>query len=47
MNITDQLSGSIPFRMDIPLNPVNLPDGSHEVIVNGTTTTFDLPLASQ
>ncbi len=43
----DPPSGSIPFRMDIPLNPVNLPDGSYEVIVNGTTTTFDLPLASQ
>jgi hypothetical protein len=38
--------GSIPFRMDIPLNMVNLPDGSYQVIVNGATTTFDWPAQS-
>ena len=43
----DPPTGGIPFRMDIPLNVVNLPDGTYEVNVNGTTTTFDLPLASQ
>jgi hypothetical protein len=39
----DPPSGSIPFRMDIPLNMVNLPEGSYEVNVNGATTTFDWP----
>jgi hypothetical protein len=39
----DPPTGSIPFRMEIPLNMVNLPDGSYQVIVNGTTTTFDWP----
>ena len=39
----DPPTGSIPFRMDIPLNMVNLPDGSYQVNVNGTTTTFDWP----
>jgi hypothetical protein len=39
----DPPMGTIPFRMDIPLNMVNLPDGSYQVIVNGTTTTFDWP----
>jgi hypothetical protein len=38
--------GSLPFRMDIPLNMVNLPDGSYQVIVNGATTTFDWPAQS-
>ncbi len=36
-------SGSLPFRMEIPLNMVNLPDGSYEVKVNGASTTFDWP----
>ena len=43
----DPPTGGIPFRMDIPLNVVNLPEETYEVNVNGTTTTFDLPLASQ
>jgi hypothetical protein len=42
----DPPSGSIPFRMEVPLNMVNLPDGSYQVIVNGTTTTFDWPAQS-
>jgi hypothetical protein len=36
-------TGSIPFRMEIPLNMVNLPDGSYEVKVNGASTSFDWP----
>jgi hypothetical protein len=40
---SDPPAGSIPFRMDIPLNMVNLPDGSYEVKVNGASTTFDWP----
>lgn len=39
----DPPAGSIPFRMEVPLNMVNRPDGSYQVIVNGTTTTFDWP----
>jgi hypothetical protein len=42
----DPPSGSIPFRMEIPLNMVNLPEGSYEVIVNGATTTFQWPQQS-
>ena len=32
---------SIPFRMEIPLNIVNLPEGPYEVNVNGVTASFD------
>lgn len=35
---------AIPFRLEIPLNIVNLPNGTYEVIVNGTTTNFTLPI---
>lgn len=35
---------TLPMRLEMPLNLVNLPDGTYEVIVNGTTTTFDIPL---
>jgi hypothetical protein len=31
----------IPFRIAIPLNPVQLPVGQYLIIVNGVTTTFD------
>jgi hypothetical protein len=31
----------IPFRAEIPLNIVNLPEGPYEVIVNGATASFD------
>lgn len=37
----DPPSGSIPFRMDIPLNIVNLPSGPYEVNVNGVSASFD------
>jgi hypothetical protein len=32
---------SIPFRLEIPLNIVNLPEGPYEVNVNGVTASFD------
>jgi hypothetical protein len=32
---------SIPFRLEIPLNIVNLPDGPYEVNVNGVSVSFD------
>jgi hypothetical protein len=42
----DPPAGSIPFRMEIPLNMANLPDGSYQVIVNGATASFDWPAQS-
>jgi hypothetical protein len=32
---------SIPFRLEIPLNIVNLPEGPYVVNVNGATASFD------
>jgi hypothetical protein len=32
---------SIPFRLEIPLNIVNLPEGPYDVNVNGATASFD------
>jgi hypothetical protein len=32
---------SIPFRLEIPLNIVNLPEGPYEVNVNGVVASFD------
>ena len=32
---------SIPFRLEIPLNIINLPEGHYEVNVNGVTAIFD------
>jgi len=32
---------SIPFRLEIPLNTINLPEGPYEVNVNGVTASFD------
>jgi hypothetical protein len=32
---------SIPFRLEIPLNIVNLPEGPYEINVNGATASFD------
>jgi hypothetical protein len=32
---------TVQFRLEIPLNVVNLPAGSYKVIVNGATTDFD------
>jgi hypothetical protein len=43
-DITDRAdcrTDSIPFRLEVPLNIVNLPEGPYEVNVNGTTASFD------
>lgn len=32
---------SIPFRLEIPLNVANLPEGTYEVNVNGVTASFN------
>ena len=37
----DCRADSIPFRLEIPLNIVNLPDGPYEVNVNGASASFD------
>ena len=37
----DCTADSIPFRLEIPLNVVNLPEGPYEVKVNGVTASFD------
>jgi hypothetical protein len=37
----DPPTGPLPFRLEIPLNIVNLPDGPYEVNVNGVTVSFD------
>jgi hypothetical protein len=37
----DCQADSIPFRAEIPLNIVNLPEGPYEVNVNGVITSFD------
>lgn len=42
---SDCREDSIPFRLEIPLNIVNLPEGPYEVNVNGVTASFD-PLAT-
>ncbi len=41
---TDCNNDSLPMRIEIPLNIVNLPEGTYEVNVNGATTTFDIPV---
>jgi hypothetical protein len=41
---TDCNPDSLPFRLEIPLNIVNLPEGTYEVNINGATTTFDIPV---
>jgi hypothetical protein len=38
---TDCAEDSIPFRLEIPLNIVNLPAGPYNVNINGATATFD------
>jgi len=35
---------TLPMRIELPLNTINLPDGTYEVLVNGATTTFEMPL---
>lgn len=37
----DCRSDSITFRLEVPLNIVNLPQGPYEVNVNGATASFD------
>jgi hypothetical protein len=37
----DCAEDSIPFRLEIPLNIVNLPEGPYDVNVNGATASFD------
>lgn len=32
------------FQLELPLNIVNLPEGTYEVNVNGTVTTFNIPV---
>ncbi len=34
---------TVPFRLAVPLNMINHPDGSYTVNVNGVTTTFQWP----
>ena len=34
----------LKIRLELPLNTVNLPEGTYEVNVNGTVTTFNIPL---
>ncbi len=41
---TDCNNDTLPMRFEIPLNIVNLPEGTYEVNVNGTSTTFDIPV---
>lgn len=38
---TDCNEDSIPFRLEVPLNIVNLPEGPYDVNVNGVTESFD------
>lgn len=38
---TDCNKDSIPFRLEVPLNIVNLPEGPYVVNVNGATASFD------
>jgi len=39
---TDCNPDTLPFRLEIPLNTLNLPESSFEVNVNGATASFDL-----
>lgn len=41
---TDCMEDSLPVRLEIPLNTINLPDGTYEVNVNGTVGTFEIPM---
>ncbi|NLX36206.1 MAG: hypothetical protein GXY68_05920 [Chloroflexi bacterium] len=34
----------VPFRVAVPLNPVELPEGRYTATVNGVAATFDWPL---
>lgn len=35
---------TLPLRLEIPLNLVNLPEGTYQVNVNGVTTNFNIPI---
>jgi hypothetical protein len=35
---------SLPIRLEIPLNTINLPEGIYEVNVNGAVGTFTMPV---
>lgn len=35
---------TLPMRIELPLNTINLPDGTYEVLVNGASSTFEMPL---
>ncbi|MFT3894315.1 MAG: hypothetical protein QM730_22005 [Anaerolineales bacterium] len=35
---------TLPIRVNVPLNIIDLPEGTYEVNVNGATTTFDIPV---
>jgi len=39
---TDCNPDTLPFRLEVPLNILNLPEGPYEVNVNGATASFDL-----
>lgn len=41
---TDCNNDTLPMRLELPLNIVNLPEGTYEVNVNGATTTFNFPV---
>lgn len=41
---TDCNPDTLPLRIELPLNTINLPDGTYEVIINGAATTFEMPL---
>jgi hypothetical protein len=41
---TDCNPDTLPMRIEIPLNTIDLPNGMYEVLVNGATTTFEMPL---
>jgi len=41
---TDCNNDALPFRLEVPLNIVNLPEGTYEVNVNGVVTTFEIPV---
>ena len=38
---TDCNPDTLPFRLEVPLNIVNLPEGPYQVNVNGVTASFD------
>jgi hypothetical protein len=43
-NQTDCGNDSLPIRIELPLSIANLTEGTYEVLVNGATTSFEIPL---